>query len=165
MYYHETSLKVKKLSYLPVSNLTVGQHAHELQELCWRWRVPNSWWSPRISGRLSQCFADTLWSVFTSCIKCALKNCPYRYIDLLKTLISGVHIEEEEQEEEVDNSVRGRLLRLLERVKKFREKKEEVESEPQEDKKPSKPFLLLTSNLVFITKFNMFKCKNDDYCT
>lgn len=42
----------------------------------------------------------------------------------------------------MDNSVRGRLLRLLEKVKKFREKKVEVESEPQEDKKPSK--LLIT---------------------
>lgn len=51
----------------------------------------------------------------------------------------GVHIEEEEQEEEVDNSLRGRLLRLLEKVKKFREKKVEVEPEPQEDKKPSQP--------------------------
>lgn len=37
----------------------------------------------------------------------------------------------------MDNSVRGRLLRLLEKVKKFREKKVEVEPEPQEDKKPS----------------------------
>lgn len=56
---------------------------------------------------------------------------------LFKTSISGVHIEEEEQEEEVDNSLRGRLLRLLEKVKTFREKKVEVEPEPQEDKKPS----------------------------
>uniref|UniRef100_A0A3B3DVI6 Ryanodine receptor 1a (skeletal) n=1 Tax=Oryzias melastigma TaxID=30732 RepID=A0A3B3DVI6_ORYME len=49
----------------------------------------------------------------------------------------GVHIEEEEEEEVVDNSVRGRLLRLLEKVKKFREKKVEVEPETQEDKKPT----------------------------
>lgn len=49
----------------------------------------------------------------------------------------GVHIEAEEQEEEVDNSLRGRLVRLLEKVKKFREKKVELEPEPQEDKKPS----------------------------
>uniref|UniRef100_H3CXC1 Ryanodine receptor 1 n=1 Tax=Tetraodon nigroviridis TaxID=99883 RepID=H3CXC1_TETNG len=49
----------------------------------------------------------------------------------------GVHIEEEEVEEEVDNSLRGRLVRLLEKVKKFREKKVEMELEPQEDKKPS----------------------------
>lgn len=37
----------------------------------------------------------------------------------------------------MDNSVRGRLLRLLVKVKKFREKKVETEPEPQEDKKPS----------------------------
>ncbi|XP_042084247.1 ryanodine receptor 1 isoform X4 [Haplochromis burtoni] len=60
----------------------------------------------------------------------------------------GVHIEEEEQEEEVDNSVRGRLLRLLERVKKFREKKEEVESEPQEDKKPSTLQELISHTMI-----------------
>lgn len=53
-----------------------------------------------------------------------------------------MHIEEEEQEEEVDNSVRGRLRRLLEKVKTFREKKVEVEPEPQEDKKPSEPLQL-----------------------
>lgn len=55
----------------------------------------------------------------------------------MKASLPGVHIEEEEQEEEVDNSVRGRLLRLLERVKKFREKRVEEEPEPQEDTKPS----------------------------
>lgn len=53
------------------------------------------------------------------------------------TPLQGVHIDEEEEEEEVDNSLRGRLVRLLERVKKFREKKVEVQLEPQEDKKPS----------------------------
>ena len=38
----------------------------------------------------------------------------------------------------MDSSVRGRLLRLLERVRKFREKKVEVEVEPEaeEEKKP-----------------------------
>lgn len=46
----------------------------------------------------------------------------------------------------MDNSVRGRLLRLLERVKKIREKKVEVEPEPQEDKKPSEPFICRTSH-------------------
>lgn len=60
----------------------------------------------------------------------------------MKASLPGVHIEEEEQEEEVDNSVRGRLLRLLERVKKFREKKVEEEPEPQEDTKPSELFIL-----------------------
>ncbi|KAG7271671.1 hypothetical protein CRUP_022288, partial [Coryphaenoides rupestris] len=48
----------------------------------------------------------------------------------------GVHIDEEEQGEEVDNSVRGRLLRLMEKVKKFREKKVEAEPEAEEEKKP-----------------------------
>lgn len=55
-----------------------------------------------------------------------------------------MHIEEEEQEEEVDNSLRGRLRRLLEKVKKFREKKVELEPEPQEDKKPSQPLIKLS---------------------
>lgn len=63
------------------------------------------------------------------------------YNILFNSPLSGVHIEEEEQEEEVDNSVRGRLFRLLEKVKKFREKKVELEPEPQEDKKPSKHLL------------------------
>lgn len=67
------------------------------------------------------------------------------YSVLFITSLSGVHIEEEEQEEEVDNSVRGRLLRLLEKVKKFREKKVEVEPEPQEDKKPSEPLIFCLS--------------------
>ncbi|KAM7397959.1 hypothetical protein PAMA_006028 [Pampus argenteus] len=60
----------------------------------------------------------------------------------------GVHIEEEEQEEEVDNSVRGRLRRLLEKVKKFREKKVEVEPEPQEDKKPSTLQELISHTMI-----------------
>lgn len=60
-----------------------------------------------------------------------------------------MHIEEEEQEEEVDNSLRGRLRRLLEKVKKFREKKVELEPEPQEDKKPSQPLIKLSWLFVF----------------
>uniref|UniRef100_A0A9J8AYF0 Ryanodine receptor 1a (skeletal) n=1 Tax=Cyprinus carpio carpio TaxID=630221 RepID=A0A9J8AYF0_CYPCA len=52
----------------------------------------------------------------------------------------GVHIEEEEQEEELDSSLRGRLLRLVEKVKSLR-KKPEAEPEPEEDKKPSKSTL------------------------
>lgn len=67
----------------------------------------------------------------------------------------GVHIEEEEQEEEVDNSLRGRLLRLLEKVKKFREKKVEVEPEPQEDKKPSQ---LLVSCSLFLEISVVLSC-------
>lgn len=72
------------------------------------------------------------------------------YSILFKTSLSGVHIEEEEQEEEVDNSVRGRLRRLLEKVKKFREKKVEVEPEPQEDKKPSEPLIFCISRTTAI---------------
>lgn len=64
----------------------------------------------------------------------------------MKASRPGVHIEEEEQEEEVDNSVRGRLLRLLERVKKFREKRVEEEPEPQEDTKPSELYILCRSH-------------------
>ncbi|KAK5599087.1 hypothetical protein CRENBAI_026085 [Crenichthys baileyi] len=60
----------------------------------------------------------------------------------------GVHIEEEEQEEEVDNSLRGRLRRLLERVKKFRDKNVEVELEPQEDKKPSTLQELISHTMI-----------------
>ncbi|KAG7516593.1 ryanodine receptor 1-like isoform X2 [Solea senegalensis] len=60
----------------------------------------------------------------------------------------GVHIEEEEQEEEVDNSVRGRLLRLLEKVNQFREKKVELEPEPQEDKKPSTLQELISHTMI-----------------
>ncbi|KAI9548377.1 Ryanodine receptor 1 [Dissostichus eleginoides] len=60
----------------------------------------------------------------------------------------GVHIEEQEEEEEVDNSVRGRLVRLLEKVKKVREKKVEVEPEPQEDKKPSTLQELISHTMI-----------------
>lgn len=65
----------------------------------------------------------------------------------------GVHIEEEEQEEEVDNSVRGRLVRLLEKVKRIREKKVEVEPEPQEDKKPSEPLIFCLSQANAISLY------------
>ena len=40
-------------------------------------------------------------------------------------------------EEEVDNSLRGRLVRLLAKVKNIRKKKEETEPEPEEEAKPS----------------------------
>lgn len=54
----------------------------------------------------------------------------------------GVHIEEEEQEDVVDTSLRGRLLSLVEKVRSLR-KKPEAEPEPEEDKKPSKIFSFL----------------------
>lgn len=52
----------------------------------------------------------------------------------------------------MDNSVRGRLLRLLEKVKKFREKKVEVEPEPQEDKKPSEILIFCISQTTAKTQ-------------
>lgn len=76
--------------------------------------------------------------MFVVSINCCL-TVPYS-----KTFFSGVHIEEEEEEEKVDNSVRGRLRRLLEKVKNLRNKKVEVDPEPQEDKKPSKLFKAFT---------------------
>lgn len=45
----------------------------------------------------------------------------------------------------MDNSLRGRLLRLLEKVKKVRDKKVEVDPEPQEDKKPSETLIVYMS--------------------
>lgn len=52
----------------------------------------------------------------------------------------------------MDNSVRGRLRRLLEKVKKFREKKVEVEPEPQEDKKPSELLIFCISQTTAKTQ-------------
>ena len=49
----------------------------------------------------------------------------------------------------MDSSVRGRLLRLLERVRKFREKKVEVEAEAEEEKKPGEHRPPSLSVLVF----------------
>uniref|UniRef100_A0A8C1G5K8 Ryanodine receptor 1a (skeletal) n=1 Tax=Cyprinus carpio TaxID=7962 RepID=A0A8C1G5K8_CYPCA len=59
----------------------------------------------------------------------------------------GVHIEEEEQEEELDSSLRGRLLRLVEKVKSLR-KKPEAEPEPEEDKKPSTLQELISHTMI-----------------
>ncbi|XP_063059704.1 ryanodine receptor 1-like [Engraulis encrasicolus] len=60
----------------------------------------------------------------------------------------GVHIEEEEEEQEVDNSLRGRLVRLLERVKSLRKKKEDNEPEPEEDAKPKTLQELISSTMI-----------------
>ncbi|XP_051763722.1 ryanodine receptor 1 [Ctenopharyngodon idella] len=59
----------------------------------------------------------------------------------------GVHIEEEEQEEAVDTSLRGRLLRLVQKVKSLR-KKPEAEPEPEEDKKPSTLQELISHTMI-----------------
>lgn len=50
---------------------------------------------------------------------------------------SGVHVEEEAEEEEVEASLRGRLLSLVEKVKNLRKKTDEEEPEPEEEPKPS----------------------------
>lgn len=50
--------------------------------------------------------------------------------------MSGVHIEEEEVEEELDMSLKGRLLRMLDKWRHLRKKKVE-EEEPEEETKPS----------------------------
>lgn len=50
----------------------------------------------------------------------------------------GIHIEEEEVEEEVDTSLRGRLLSLVDKVRNLRAKKEGEEPEVEEEPKPSK---------------------------
>ncbi|XP_051973037.1 LOW QUALITY PROTEIN: ryanodine receptor 1 [Xyrauchen texanus] len=59
----------------------------------------------------------------------------------------GVHIDEEEEEEVVDNSVRGRILRLVEKVKNLR-KKPEAEPEPEEEKKPSTLQELISHTMI-----------------
>ncbi|XP_072515634.1 ryanodine receptor 1 [Salminus brasiliensis] len=60
----------------------------------------------------------------------------------------GVHIEEEEEEEQVDTSLRGRLLRLLEKVKSLRRRKQEAEPEPEDEKKPSTLQELISHTMI-----------------
>ena len=62
----------------------------------------------------------------------------------------------------MDSSVRGRLLRLLERVRKFREKKVEVEPEAEEEKKPGehRPRSLSQSPLFTATSILNRNCSN-----
>lgn len=50
----------------------------------------------------------------------------------------GIHIEEEAEEEEVDTSLGGRLLSLVDKIKNLRKKKEEEQPEVEEEAKPSK---------------------------
>lgn len=50
----------------------------------------------------------------------------------------GIHVEEEAEEEEVDTSLRGRLLSLVDKVKSLRKKEEEEKPEVEEELKPSK---------------------------
>ncbi|XP_031429541.1 ryanodine receptor 1b isoform X8 [Clupea harengus] len=61
----------------------------------------------------------------------------------------GVHIEEEEEEEEVDASLSGRILSLLDKVKSLRKKNEvEEEAEPEEEPKPSTLQELISHTMI-----------------
>ncbi|XP_064208546.1 ryanodine receptor 1-like isoform X4 [Anguilla rostrata] len=60
----------------------------------------------------------------------------------------GVHIEEEEEEAEVDTSLRGRLLSLVDKVRSFRRKKVEEEPEPAEEPKPSTLQELISHTMI-----------------
>lgn len=59
------------------------------------------------------------------------------FLSIVPFCTSGVHIEEEVEVEEVDTSLRGRLLTLVDKVKSLKQKKEEEEPEPEEEPKPS----------------------------
>lgn len=56
----------------------------------------------------------------------------------LPILHIGIHIEHEEEEQEVDTSLRGRLLSLVDKIKNLRKKNEEEKPEVEEETKPSK---------------------------
>ncbi|XP_047660704.1 ryanodine receptor 1 isoform X4 [Tachysurus fulvidraco] len=60
----------------------------------------------------------------------------------------GIHVEEEEEEEHVDTSLRGRFFRLLEKVKRLRRRKQETELEPEEEKKPSTLQELISHTMI-----------------
>nr|XP_046173098.1 ryanodine receptor 1-like [Oncorhynchus gorbuscha] len=59
----------------------------------------------------------------------------------------SVHIEEEEVEEELDMSLKGRLLRMLDKLRHLRKKKVE-EEKPEEENKPSTLQELITHTMV-----------------
>ncbi|KAF4082236.1 hypothetical protein AMELA_G00149190 [Ameiurus melas] len=60
----------------------------------------------------------------------------------------GIHVEEEEEEEHVDTSLRGRFFRLLEKVKRLRRRKQETQKEPEEEKKPSTLQELISHTMI-----------------
>lgn len=60
------------------------------------------------------------------------------YWDIFLILHIGIHIEEEAEEEEVDTSLRGRLLSLVDKIKSLRKKNEEEKPDVDEEPKPSK---------------------------
>uniref|UniRef100_A0A3B3V5D2 Ryanodine receptor 1 n=1 Tax=Poecilia latipinna TaxID=48699 RepID=A0A3B3V5D2_9TELE len=60
----------------------------------------------------------------------------------------GIHIEHEAEEEEVDTSLRGRLLSLVDKVKNFRKKEEEEAPEVEEEPKPSTLQELISHTMI-----------------
>ncbi|KAL4647687.1 ryanodine receptor 1-like isoform X1 [Arapaima gigas] len=60
----------------------------------------------------------------------------------------GVQLEEEEEKEEVDTSLRGRFFSLVEKVQNFHKKKEEEETEPKEEPKPSTLQELISHTMI-----------------
>lgn len=58
--------------------------------------------------------------------------------DVFFTSRAGIHIEEEAEEEEVDTSLRGRLVSLVDKIRSLRKKDEEEKPEVEEEPKPSK---------------------------
>lgn len=58
--------------------------------------------------------------------------------DVSFTSCAGIHIEEEAEEEEVDTSLRGRLVSLVDKIRSLRKKDEEEKPEVEEEPKPSK---------------------------
>ncbi|MEQ2241819.1 Ryanodine receptor 1, partial [Ilyodon furcidens] len=60
----------------------------------------------------------------------------------------GIHIEHEAEEEEVDTSLRGRLISLVEKVKNFRKREEEEKPEVEEEPKPSTLQELISHTMI-----------------
>uniref|UniRef100_A0A8D0B2K0 Ryanodine receptor 1 n=1 Tax=Sander lucioperca TaxID=283035 RepID=A0A8D0B2K0_SANLU len=68
------------------------------------------------------------------------------HTDLL--LHCGIHIEEEAEEEEVDSSLRGRLISLVDKIKSLRKKEEEEKPEVEEDPKPNSLQELISHTMI-----------------
>ncbi|CAB1315998.1 unnamed protein product [Coregonus sp. 'balchen'] len=60
----------------------------------------------------------------------------------------GVHIEEEEVEEELDMSLKGRLFRMVDKLRHLRKKKVEEAPEPVEETKPSTLQELISHTMI-----------------
>lgn len=61
-----------------------------------------------------------------------------RLLLMLNSFSTGIHVEEEAEEKEVDSSLRGRLISMVDIIKSLRKKEEEEEPEVEEEQKPSK---------------------------